>query len=352
MTTSPRRLSRRKKLLFALATFAVVALVAELSLRLVAPQFLVVSHSWHQLHRSVDWNDHDLGLDRSTRFSIARADGAALWNFSARTNELALRCSSSDPGDTIPAAAGRTIAHCIGDSFTFGWGVEFEESYPAVLQQLLGDRYQVLNLGDASFGLIAAMTKSDIVAKDYPPAVVIWQFDDSDFADDDETVRFRQRSWAGKRLHALRYSLCDQTYVACIPWALSLQFAYGGLESVDPGDASATQNDFAIVTALGDAAAQRLATMASPANVGAATLATLKSLHEACRAQHQRLVIVMQEVDGPEALVYQQAQADGIEVVVLPQLPKWLIPGDFHLNVEGNRWLARLVASKLSNDAR
>ncbi len=352
MTKSSQRLSWRKKLLFALATFAVVVLVAEVSLRLVAPQFLVVSHSWHRLHRAVDWNDHDLGADRQTSFSIVRSDGSVLWDFAARTNSLSLRCGLADTIAPSAVQAGQTIVHCIGDSFTFGWGVEFEQGYPAVLQRLLGDRYLVLNLGDASFGLIAATTKSELIAKDHPPAIVIWQFDDSDFVDDETTEDYRRSSSLAKRSHALRYWLCDQSYVACVPWALGLQLAYGGLEILDSHGSSATPPNLSTVSALSDAAEERLKKMSPPSDRGATTLAALTAFQARCQQRSQRLVIVMQEVDGPEALIYQEARASGIEVVVLPQAPEWLIPGDFHLNVEGNRWLAELVADKLTGAAR
>jgi len=347
MTNSPRRLGWRKKLLFALVTLASVALTAEIALRLIAPQFLVVSHSWHRLHQSVDWNDHDLGPDRQARFVVRRPDGGELWDFAARTSALSLRCGAAGAKELPPAQPGQSIVHCIGDSFTFGWGVEFEESYPSVLQQLLGDRHLVLNLGDASFGLIAATTKSDLIAARYSPDVIVWQFDDSDFDDDEKTVRFQHRDWVTKPVHECRYALCDHSYLACVPWALGLQFAYQGLEILDARNIDSPPRDLATIGALSARAEQKLASLSPAANRGATTLARLTALGARCRERRQRLVVVMQEIDGPEALVYQQARAAGIEVVVLPTFAGWLIPGDFHLNAEGNRLLAELVAARV-----
>ncbi len=347
MTNSPQRLGWRKTLLFALVTLTSVALAAEIALRLIAPQFLVVSHSWHRLHRAVDWNDHDLGRERQTRFVVRRPEGGALWDFAARTSALALRCGAADAKELPPARPEQSIVHCIGDSFTFGWGVEFEEGYPSILQELLGDRHLVLNLGDASFGLIAATTKSDQVAERYSPDVIVWQFDDSDFDDDEETVKFQRRVWVTKRAHQLRYALCDHSYLACVPWALGLQSAFQGLEILDARDIDSPPRDLATIGELSAQAEQKLASLSPATDRGATTLARLTALGARCRERGQRLIVVMQEIDGPEALVYQQARAAGIEVVVLPTFAGWLIPGDFHLNAEGNRRLAELVAARV-----
>ncbi len=50
---------------------------------------------------------------------------------------------------------------CVGDSITYGDGVEEREknSYPAVLQRLLGDHYRVRNFGDSGSALLAKSDK-------------------------------------------------------------------------------------------------------------------------------------------------------------------------------------------------
>lgn len=64
-----------------------------------------------------------------------------------RTNSLGLR----DRERQLQAAPGTVRLAVLGDSFTFGFGVEAEEAYPAVLERLLieeiGPRFEVLNFG-------------------------------------------------------------------------------------------------------------------------------------------------------------------------------------------------------------
>ncbi len=60
-----------------------------------------------------------------------------------RTNALGLRGAAAAP----EAAPGTRRVLVIGDSFTFGFGVEDGESFPALLDGLLGPRVEVLNAG-------------------------------------------------------------------------------------------------------------------------------------------------------------------------------------------------------------
>ena len=71
--------------------------------------------------------------------------GAIMTDKAFRTNELGLR-------DGPIVQDGRTRVLAIGDSCTFGWGVEQTEAYPQVLQGLLDARrttpgYRVINAG-------------------------------------------------------------------------------------------------------------------------------------------------------------------------------------------------------------
>jgi len=44
-------------------------------------------------------------------------------------------------------AQGKIKVACVGNSITFGYGLKPGEAYPTILQQLLGDKYEVSNFG-------------------------------------------------------------------------------------------------------------------------------------------------------------------------------------------------------------
>ncbi len=71
------------------------------------------------------------------------------------TRRVSYRCSTNSLGFrggevTATPAPGVTRVVCLGDSITFGHGVEDDETYPAVLQRLLADHgeFEVINAAD------------------------------------------------------------------------------------------------------------------------------------------------------------------------------------------------------------
>ncbi|WP_448700906.1 GDSL-type esterase/lipase family protein [Mucilaginibacter sp. AW1-3] len=48
---------------------------------------------------------------------------------------------------TITLAQSKIKVACVGNSITFGYGLKPGEAYPTILQQLLGDQYEVSNYG-------------------------------------------------------------------------------------------------------------------------------------------------------------------------------------------------------------
>lgn len=71
------------------------------------------------------------------------------------------------------ADAGKPTILCLGDSFTFGIGAGLEQSYPAHLQRLLGDDWNVVNGGHPymdSTSLLASYSKRLLTAK---PKIVL-----------------------------------------------------------------------------------------------------------------------------------------------------------------------------------
>ena len=107
------------------------------------------------------------------------------------------------------APAAKTRVACVGDSITFGAGIKdrARNSYPAQLQQMLGDRYDVRNFGVSGRTMLKHgdfpywKEKAFQEAKDFGPNIVIiklgtndtkpqnWKFKDEFEADAKALVR-------------------------------------------------------------------------------------------------------------------------------------------------------------------
>lgn len=81
----------------------------------------------------------------------------------------------------------------LGDSVTFGWGVNNGQSYPAQLQRLVGQDYQVLNYGVGSWGFAEYyLAYKRYVSRVHPALIILGVFPANDFAD------LMNASWQGK----------------------------------------------------------------------------------------------------------------------------------------------------------
>jgi hypothetical protein len=75
---------------------------------------------------------------------------------------------------TAPPHGERPLALAVGDSFAFGDQVDDEDSWPAVLERLRGQR--VLNAGVPGFGLDQAILRAEQLVDVYHPDVIIVGF--------------------------------------------------------------------------------------------------------------------------------------------------------------------------------
>ncbi|GKS64581.1 hypothetical protein YTPLAS72_18850 [Nitrospira sp.] len=82
-----------------------------------------------------------------------------------RCNSNGLYCSSSEgirapqKGVSFPKVQGRQEIALVGDSFTFGEEVSYEETWGHQLDQMLGDEFQVLNFGVGGYGVGQAFVR-------------------------------------------------------------------------------------------------------------------------------------------------------------------------------------------------
>ena len=81
---------------------------------------------------------------RSRYYMTDRVTGTAYFDSTVYTNSAGFRAPSLD----AEFASGSMVA--IGDSWTFGYAVDYEQSYPAQLEKLLGR--DVVNMGVPAYG--------------------------------------------------------------------------------------------------------------------------------------------------------------------------------------------------------
>jgi hypothetical protein len=161
------RMKRRRKALFAAITLAFLFAVAEASVRLVgrtdaAGDFWIGPRRVPPRHFRLADVEREVAEVFSSPSSFVMYDPTLGWTIRpnarsldglAASNSLGLR---SAPGEYAPAPPpGRVRIAIIGDSFTFGTEVSFEETWGHVLEARLraaGLDVEVLNLGVAGYG--------------------------------------------------------------------------------------------------------------------------------------------------------------------------------------------------------
>ena len=167
------RISFKKKILFSLITICIVIifllLSGELLVRVIGPQmYLFPRWEYSARYGSV--------FPAETTI-ISGCPGR--WKFTYTTNKFGLR------GEEIPIADYYEKDNIIilGDSFTFGQGVNDGEEYPAVLTAACKDNINVINISCPGWGLTQQLRRYHDLGRLYNPKVVIIQFCGNDLID-------------------------------------------------------------------------------------------------------------------------------------------------------------------------
>jgi hypothetical protein len=94
------------------------------------------------------------------------------FKFHYTINELGYRGTAVEPS----RANDKPSIVILGDSYTFGMGVNDGEPYPAILEAELGHAYNVINLGTPGWGLTQQIRRYVEFGKLHNPDVVVLQF--------------------------------------------------------------------------------------------------------------------------------------------------------------------------------
>lgn len=161
------RNSKKKRILFS-ATLAIVSLGVGLSaaeglVRWLAPQKLTGSLF-----------ETDAAIGYKNRPNLRTTQEVTLRPVSIRTNHLGLR---QDVEVSATKGPREVRVLLLGDSFTFGWGVEHEESYAGILQKQLSAAFPqhqitLMNAGVGGFGLQNYLAYLDEYGLNLEPDVV------------------------------------------------------------------------------------------------------------------------------------------------------------------------------------
>jgi len=335
------RLSNRKKFAFSLLLLLGLALATEAALRIADPAILHFALAARRTHDYRAGCRTDLRPESSGRFHLTREDGSTVYDFTLAVDEIGLR--SAEPAglpQALHESRPRAIVHCIGDSFTMGWGVESDRSYPARLQEGLGLDYLVLNLGVDGIGLLAARERMERVAADFPPAVVLWLFIENDVAEDEETLAHRER-WALR--HAWERFYADarrRSYLLNVPFAL--KWTVGLKPRMNQPEAEDRAEFGTVLDRAAWLAAARRAELPEHA-----TARALLEFHEQCRAIGADFRAVFIQSNPESYSLGRLCLEQRIPMIVAPMPYELRIRNDGHLNAEGNRRLATALAEQV-----
>jgi len=244
-----------------------------------------------------------------------------------RTNALGGR------GPAIPAKGERPRIIALGDSFTFGQGVEEDEAFPQVMARTLGSKgldVEVLNFGVPGHGQPQSVALLEHRLLDLQPDLVLINVFANDLsAEDSYCLRGRGTNPLGREL-LLNVYLARLFYVLASP-----------LRRVAPPTE---------VETLGTPEQRYRAAVARAAELGAergfevaVVLLTNRDTYEdtrfcdGCPAPHDLLRDTAAHVmDMTE--VWEVMQED---------IPRYFIRGDDHLNAAGNQLMGEALADKL-----
>ncbi|MFC1664587.1 hypothetical protein ACFL17_03025 [Pseudomonadota bacterium] len=104
--------------------------------------------------------------------------------------------------------------------------MNYEASYPAILEFMLPKQYRVLNLGLNGYGLLAATEKSQSIADIFPPDIVIYLATENDYREDQEASTYAGASYLRLRFNDLRNWFRRHSYLGSFVHALRWQVIY------------------------------------------------------------------------------------------------------------------------------
>lgn len=191
-----RKLSRRRKLLFAMVPVTMLALLGEWfarSYRKSTGYVPMGGHSYRDnridLVRRAFPNVHDPLLGYRPKPNYSSKDN--IWHKQVTILADGLRCNGPSDGQAEQVPALRILA--VGDSFTFGDQVSDGDTWPAYLQQVL-DR-PVLNGGVFGYSLGQTVLRAEVLLDEHEVGTVVCSLIPDDLKRCELSRRFTPKPW-------------------------------------------------------------------------------------------------------------------------------------------------------------
>ncbi|HMY19668.1 MAG TPA: hypothetical protein PKA58_25255 [Polyangium sp.] len=160
---------------------SVVFVVAELGLRLLV-RSLDIEHGLYQADAAAEWRT-------KSNLALQIDVNKPPLHFKANTNHLGLR------GDGVlpPKAPGERRIVILGDSFTWGIGVESKQTFPEVLERKLAEsgvgNVKIINAGMPSYGTVHELAFHRAYSAELGADAIVLAYYPND--DDDNSVPYR-----------------------------------------------------------------------------------------------------------------------------------------------------------------
>lgn len=134
-------------------------------------------------------------------------------SFTIDTNSNGLRMEDF----SIVKPEGKIRTAIMGDSVAFGWGLPAEEAFPAVLQQRLGEKYEVLNFAGPEYTSFHGLKQYEELVHNVNPDILVLAFGlydsfESKLSEEEYYTLFTQ-SGLSKSLHGLAGLLDHSSYL-------------------------------------------------------------------------------------------------------------------------------------------
>lgn len=319
-----------------------LGLAAEIVVRIVNPPMLSFVYQFRQVLRFHPRWRVDYEPNTVSWFRLPGASGNHFFNFLVTINEHGFRTWDRElDNNVIAVSKGTRVIHATGDSFTMGWGCNFEASYPAILDSMLPPDTRVIDLGLPGFGTIAATEKSLSVWSKFPAAMCIYMFCPTIYGNDETADRVSKAGPLSHALAPIRDWLRTHTYLANWEYARECHKQFGKQFHLVPGD-FATQKGFCPSDSKKIAPVE-VKMEASDSSQGRLSKAALLKYRDFLKERNVPLTVIALE-DAPICRdFYAFCRENGVEAYLIQPPQELLLRKEGHLNQMGNYRLAEFA---------